>query len=107
MTRRRTAKVNHRSGTGLPAEVLADIRCVPAVPRDDEHDADLPGCFVEQAQMECEEFWQEWRRLQRAATGRVPVLLMRRRRSRLLIALAAEDLLALLASVRAVEERQR
>lgn len=77
------------------------------MPRADEHDADLPGCFVEQAQVECDGFWGEWRRVQRAATGRVPVLLLRRRRSRLLLTIAAEDLFALVAAVRAVEDRAR
>lgn len=107
MKRGRSAKANGRSGAGLPAEVLAGIRCAPAVPRDDEYDADLPGCFVEQAQGVCDEFWREWRRVQRAAAGRVPVLLMRRRRSRLLMVIAAEDLFALVAAVRAVGDRAR
>ncbi|MCC6910150.1 MAG: hypothetical protein IT430_19635 [Phycisphaerales bacterium] len=70
-----------------------------------EHDADLPGCFVEQAQLECDEFWREWRRLQRSATDRVPVLLMRRRRSRLLMVIAAEDIPCLVAAIRMVQER--
>ncbi len=91
----------------MPAEVLADMRRERTARPIDEHDADLPGCFVEQAQMECDGFWREWRRLQRVAVGRVPVLLMRRRRSRLLMVLAAEDLFALVAAVRAVEDRAR
>lgn len=103
MPRRRSANPNRRSALTLPAEVLADMR--RSAPPVDERDADLPGCFVEHAQMECDGFWGEWRRVQRAATGRVPVLLLRRRRSRLLLTIAAEDLFALLAAVRAVEER--
>lgn len=71
----------------------------------DERDADLPGCFVEQAQLECDGFWGEWRRVQRAATGRVPVLLMRRRRSRLLVVIAAEDIPCLVTAIRMVQER--
>ncbi|MCL4197687.1 MAG: hypothetical protein KJZ69_09365 [Phycisphaerales bacterium] len=91
----------------MPGEVLAGTGRERIAPPVDEPDADLPGCFVEQVRLECDEFWREWRRVQRAATGRVPVLLMRRRRSRLLMTIAAEDLFALLAAVRTVEERAR
>ena len=106
MTRRHTAKSNRRSRPSVPGEVLAGICGGPMLPPADEPDADLPGCFVEHAQSECDEFWREWRRLQRVAAGRVPVLLLRRRRSRLLMVIAAEDLFAVLAAVRAVEDRQ-
>lgn len=103
MPRRRSANPNRRSALTLPAEVLADMR--RSAPPVDERDADLPGCFVEQAQLECDGFWGEWRRVQRAATGRVPVLLMRRRRSRLLVVIAAEDIPCLVTAIRMVQER--
>lgn len=105
MARSASAKTNHRSRSGLSGGILSEIRGAPTVRPVDEHDADLPGCFVEQAQMECDEFWAEWRKVQRAATGRVPVLLMRRRRSRLLMVIAAEDVLCLFAAIRAVQEQ--
>lgn len=105
MTRRHTTRATPRLGPCVPREALACIRVGPMLPPAEEADADLPGCFVEHAQSECDEFWREWRRLQRSATGRVPVLLMRRRRSRLLMVIAAEDLFALVAAVRAVEDR--
>lgn len=107
MERGRSTRTSCRPGHGLPSEVLAGTRRERTAPPAGERDADLPGCFVEQAQMECDDFWREWRRLQRVATGRVPVLLMRRRRSRLLMVIAAEDLFALTAAVRAVEDRAR
>lgn len=107
MPRRHSSNPNRRSALTLPVELLAGMRRERTAPPAEEHDADLPGCFVEQAQMECDEFWWEWRRLQRASTGRVPVLLMRRRRSRLLMVIAAEDLFALVAAARAVEDRAR
>ncbi len=105
MKSRRSAKAILRSGPEPPGRFLADIHKGPAVPRDDDHDADLPGCFVERVRLESNEFWREWRRLQRAAGHRVPATIMRRRRSKLLIVLAAEDLFALLAAIRAVEDR--
>ncbi|GEM_PF-6250081 len=105
MTRRRSNKANRRSAPRMAVEVTAEIRRAPPVPTVDEPDADLPGCFVEQAQVECGDFWREWRRVQRIAAHRVPVLLMRRRRSRLLLVIAAEDLPCLVAAIRMVQER--
>ncbi len=89
----------------MPSEALASIRSAPAVPRDDDHDADLPGCLVEQVQFESDEFWREWKRVQRASGHLVPVLLTRRRRSKWLIVFAAEDFFALLAAIRAAEDK--
>lgn len=105
LKRGRPSKAGHRPTSGIPHEVPESIRRAPAAPPSDESDADLPGCFVEQVQLESNEFWREWRRLQRAAGRRVPAMIMRRRRSKLLIAIAAEDLFALLAAIRAVEDR--
>lgn len=107
MARRRSTRTIAPWGPAVPSEALSCIRAGSNMPPADDHDADLPGCYVEHAQVECDEFWREWRRLQRAATGRVPVLLMRRRRSRLLLTIAAEDLFALVAAARAVEDRAR
>jgi len=104
MKRGRSATVNRRSSPGLPGEALADVRRAPAVPPADDADAELPGVFVEQVQLESDEFWREWKRVQRAAAHRVPVLLTRRRRSKWLIVLAAEDLPCLAAAIRAEQE---
>lgn len=107
MKRPRSAKANRRSCPGLPSEVVAGIRRAPAVPPVDDPDAELPGVFVEQVQLEAAAFWREWKRVQRASTHRVPVLLTRRRRSKWLIVMAAEDLLALIAALRALEDHPR
>lgn len=90
---------------GLPTDVLADMSRRRSAPHVDERDADLPGCFVEQVQLECGDFWHEWRHTRRAAAGKVPVLLLRRRRSRLLVVIAAEDIPCLVTAIRMVQER--
>lgn len=105
MKRGRPSRAGHHPTSGITHAVLESIRGAPAALPSDDHDADLPGCFVERVQLESNEFWRAWRRLRRAAGRRVPAMIMRRRRSKLLIVLAAEDLFALLAAIRAVEDR--
>lgn len=105
MTQRRWTKVNQRSAPGLPVEVLASIGSAPAEARADDRDADLPGVAVMEVQVDLPDFWREWKRAQREAKHRVPALLIRRRRSRLLMVIAAEDIPCLFAAIRAVQER--
>ena len=86
------------------SEILASIHDTRASMPADDPDAELPGVFVEQVQLEAAQFWREWKRVQRAAAHRVPVLLTRRRRSKWLIVIAAEDVPCLAAAVRAALE---
>lgn len=104
MTRRRLAKSRPRN-SAPPQELLASIRSGPASTRTDEPDADLPGVAVMEVRVDLPEFWREWKRAQRAAGNRIPALLARRRRSRLLLVIAAEDIPCLFAAIRAVQER--
>lgn len=85
-------------------EVLSTSRDTAASIAIDDHDACLPGVHAEELQAPCPEFWNAWKRLQKSAGERVPVLIFRRRRSKCMIVLAAEDLPALMASVRAAKE---
>jgi hypothetical protein len=65
----------------------------------------LPGVHVGLAKnVRCPEFWRPWIETCRAARHRVPVLVFTNGRSRLIVALAAEDVLAFTASVRATME---
>lgn len=85
-------------------EVLTTSRDTVASMALDDRDACLPGVHAEELQAPCPEFWNAWKRLQKAAGPRLPVIIFRRRRSKCMICLAAEDLPALMASVRAAQE---
>lgn len=87
------------------------LREVVSTPRDaaaslalDGRDACLPGVYAEELDTPCPAFWTTWKRLQKSAGSRVPVVIFRRRRSKCMVCLAAEDLPALMASVRAAQE---
>lgn len=104
MTQRRPAKPKSRH-PAPPHDLLASVRRAPAGARPDEPDADLPGVAVVEVQVDLPDFWREWNRARRAAGNRVPALLARRRRSRLLVVIAAEDIPCLIAAIRMVQER--
>ncbi len=104
MTRRHPAKSRPRH-SAPPQDLLATIRNAPASTRPNEPNADLPGVSVMEVQVDLPDFWREWNRARRAAGSRVPALLARRRRSRLLVVIAAEDIPCLVAAIRAVQER--
>lgn len=104
MTRRHPAKSKPRNSTSS-REVLASIRNAHASARTVEPDADFPGVAVMEVRVDLPDFWREWKRAQRAAGHRVPALLARRRRSRLLLVIAAEDIPCLFAAIRMVQER--
>lgn len=91
-------------GAAVLCEVASTSRDAAASLALDDHDACLPGVHAEELDAPCPQFWATWKRLQVAAGSRVPVVLFRRRRSKLMICLAAEDLPALSASVRAAQE---
>ncbi len=96
------------SNGAIDAAVLRDVlttsRNTVASMALDDRDAHLPGVHAEELQAPCPEFWNAWKRLQKSAGERVPVVIFRRRRSKCMVALAAEDLPALMASVRAAQE---
>lgn len=85
-------------------EVVMPSRDAVASVALDDRDACLPGVHAEELQAPCPQFWTAWERLQKSAGSRVPVIIFRRRRSKCMVALAAEDLPALMASVRAAQE---
>lgn len=85
-------------------EVVTPSRDAAALVALDDRDAHLPGVHAEELNAPCPEFWNAWKRLQKAAGPRLPVIIFRRRRSKCMICLAAEDLPALMASVRAAQE---
>jgi len=107
MKRRRNPNANRHENTRAISSVLESIRRAPIDAPIDDSDADLPGVVVEEVRFEGSEFWSAWRRVQRAAAHRVPLMLTRRRRSKWLIVLAGEDLFALFAAIRAVEDDPR
>lgn len=85
-------------------EVESSSRDTAAALALDDRDACLPGVHAEELDAPCPQFWTAWKRLQKSAGSRVPVVLFRRRRSKCMICMAAEDLPALMASVRAAQE---
>lgn len=91
-------------GAAVLSEVANTSRDAAALVAIDGRDACLPGVHAAELHAPCPEFWNTWKRLQKSAGARVPVILFRRRRSKLMICLAAEDLPALSASVRAARE---
>jgi len=94
------------NGAAVLREVRDTSRDAVASVAMDNREACLPGVHVEALLAPCPEFWKAWKRLQKSAGARVPVILFRRRRSKLMVCLAAEDLPALMASVRAAQEAQ-
>jgi len=92
------------NGAALLREVIDTSRDTAASLALDDADACLPGVYAAELDAPCPQFWSAWRRLQISAGSRVPVILFRRRRSKCMICLAAEDLPALMASVRAAQE---
>lgn len=99
--------VSISSGTNDAAvlrEILSTSRNTAASVGVDDRDTCLPGVHAEELDAPCPAFWATWTRLQKAAGSRVPVLIFRRRRSKCMIVLAAEDLPALMAGVRAAQE---
>lgn len=91
-------------GAAVLREVTATSRDAAASMALDDRDACLPGIHAEELDAPCPQFWNAWKRLQKSAGARVPVVIFRRRRSKCMICLAAEDLPALMASVRAAQE---
>ncbi len=94
------------NGKAVLREVLDTSRDAAASMALDDRDALLPGVHAEELDAPCPAFWTTWKRLQKSAGSRVPIVIFRRRRSKLMICLAAEDLPALSASVRAAQEAQ-
>ena len=92
------------NGAAALREVLSTSRDAAASVAIDDRDACLPGVHAEELDAPCPTFWTTWRRLQKSAGSRVPMVIFRRRRSKCMICLAAEDLPALMASVRAAQE---
>jgi len=96
------------SNGAIDAAVLRDVtmssRNAAASVAIDDCDACLPGVHAEELRAPCPEFWNAWKRLQKSAGSRVPIVIFKRRRSKCMICLAAEDLPALMASVRAAQE---
>lgn len=92
------------NGAAVLREVSTTSRDAAASMALDDRDAHLPGVHAEELDAPCPAFWTVWKRVQVSAGSRVPVILFRRRRSKLMICLAAEDLPALSASVRAAQE---
>lgn len=88
----------------LLREVSTPSRDAAASVALDDRDACLPGVHAEELDAPCPAFWTAWKRLQKSAGARVPIVIFRRRRSKCMICLAAEDLPALMASVRAAQE---
>ncbi len=97
------AVTNSKAATVL-REVANTSRDAVASMALDDRDACLPGVHAEELDAPCAAFWTTWKRLQKSAGERVPVVIFRRRRSKCMVALAAEDLPALMASVRAAQE---
>jgi len=85
-------------------EVSTTSRDAAASVAIDDRDACLPGVHAEELDAPCPAFWTAWKRLQKSAGSRVPIVIFRRRRSKCMVCLAAEDLPALMASVRAAQE---
>ncbi|MCC6909083.1 MAG: hypothetical protein IT430_14160 [Phycisphaerales bacterium] len=98
------ATATSSNGSAVLREVSTTSRDAAASLALDDRDACLPGVHAEELQAPCPQFWTVWKRLQKSAGSRVPVVLFRRRRSKCMICLAAEDLPALSASVRAAQE---
>ncbi len=99
-----SAATTSSNGAAVLREVSATSRDAAASLALDDRDACLPGVHAEELRAPCPEFWNAWKRLQKSAGSRVPVVIFRRRRSKCMVALAAEDLPALMASVRAAQE---
>ncbi len=98
------AAATSSNGAAVLREVSTTSRDAAASMALDDRDACLPGVHAAELEAPCPQFWATWKRLQVSAGSRVPVILFRRRRSKLMICLAAEDLPALSASVRAAQE---
>lgn len=92
------------NGAAVLREVATTSRDAAAALALDDRDACLPGVHAEELQAPCPQFWTAWKRLQKSAGQRVPVVIFRRRRSKLMGCIAAEDLPVLSASVRAAQE---
>lgn len=105
MRRRHHPTAKQPRGTGSLGDVLAQVRTAATGIRADEPDAELPGVRVEEVRQMGEEFWRTWKIANRRAARNIPILITRRRRSKWLVVLAAEDLFPLLAAIRAVEDR--
>ncbi|GEM_PF-6504924 len=101
---RSAASSNGVADAAVLREVRESARDTAAAIGLDDHKAHLPGVHAEELQTPCPQFWNAWKKLQKSAGQRVPVIIFRRRRSKCMICLAAEDLPALMASVRAAQE---